>query len=235
MTTLLVDVGNSTTILGKITARGVEQLAAIKTSDLSQAFNQAQGFGCDRTIVSSVVPAVDPILKVHLPNPTWVTWENIPLLKLNLKMPSEVGADRIVNALGAYDEWKRNCLIIDSGTAISLCYVTKEGVYEGGVILPGMGIASQALNLFTAKIPRIEVKPWKELLGKTTEEAVQSGFYFGYGFMLNGYCEAFRRQDPEVRIIGTGNGLTVLKDILKIDHYDPVLTLKGLAVCSRYV
>ncbi len=232
-TTLLMDIGNSNTLICDYHNGQFKTVRTIPTTEFLENIHQISFEKYPQVIVSSVVPAIDERLK-KIPHLQLVTYDNIPLLKLNLEKPSQVGADRIVNALGAYTQYQTSCLIIDSGTATTFCYVTAEGVYEGGAIFPGMKIASKALELYTAKIPLITVKPVEGLLGKSTKQSVQIGLYWGYIHMINGMIASYKNSDPSLTVIGTGNGLDILKDRLALDMFDPLLILKGLAICAEH-
>jgi len=227
---LLIDIGNSTTVMATYDGHTLSPIEKVPTDQFQMLY---QSYGLDtyrRVVVSSVVPSVDPLLS-GFPTVRFITYATIPQLTLNVDLPAQVGADRLVNALAAYREFGRDCIVIDSGTAVTLCYVSKEGVYHGGLIFPGMGIASKALALYTAKIPIIEVSAQDAVLGKTTKDAVGIGLYLGYIHMINGLIAMYRKQFPGVYVVGAGSGLSVLQDKLDVDVVDPLLTLKGLAHC----
>ncbi len=225
--TLLVDIGNSKTGLADY---GSGHISKTRWLDTAIIQSSAPFEGYVRIVVSSVVPDLDHFLPGHA---QFITHQNIPNLTINLSSPNEVGADRIVNALAAYSGQKRSCLVVDSGTATTFCYVTQSGVYEGGAIFPGLKMSSQALNDHTAKIPLIWVEPQPRMYGKNTEQAVQVGLYHGFIAMINGMIAQYRQLDPLIWVVGTGNGLSILKDQLKLDAYDPDLIFKGLAVCAE--
>jgi type III pantothenate kinase len=229
---LLVDIGNSTAVFARFDGTALLEQKRVATSDIDRTFLDDALSASSRVFVSSVVPSIDAMLS-HYNHVVFIQSESIPLLTVNVEIPAQVGADRLVNALGAYQLYKRDCLIVDSGTAITFCYVDKEGVYHGGSIFPGMGIASKALSLYTAKIPLIHVKPQETSLGKTTQEAVEVGLYHGYVHMINGMIDQIRRDIPNIFVVGAGSGLKVLEDKLHIDEYNPDLTLQGLSVCSQ--
>ena len=224
---LLVDIGNSTAVFAWFDGTKIMSQKKVATSDIESSFLDNELSLASRVFVSSVVPSIDAMLS-HYAHVTLIQSDSIPLLNVNVDIPAQVGADRLVNALGAYD-----CLIVDSGTAITFCYVDKDGAYHGGAIFPGMGIASKALSLYTAKIPLIQVKPQNASFGKTTQEAVEVGLYHGYVHMINGMIEQVKAEHPGIYVVGAGNGLKVLEDKLNIDEYNPDLTLHGLAVCSK--
>lgn len=230
-TILLVDIGNSTIQTAHYNGRDIQKVHRIATDAFTDFLDYLSSATYDNIIVSSVVPALDDTL-VQFPNVTFINSRNIPMLHIDTPAPEQVGADRLVNALAAYDQYRTNCLIIDSGTAVTFCYVDENGHYQGGAIFPGMKIASKALQLYTAKIPLIHVAPQTEIIGKTTKEAVQVGIYHGYIYLINGFIQTYKNRYTPLKVIGTGAGLDVLKRHLLIDEYDPDLILKGLAICA---
>ncbi len=225
---LLIDIGNSNTEFASFYKGKIGKTSRIETAKFEKTWLPFEQYS--RIIVSSVVPKLDAKLAT-LSTVTFITANTIPELKVNLPKPSQVGADRLVNALGAWKICHSSCVIIDSGTATTFCYVDAKGIYQGGAIFPGLGIASKALNDYTAKIPLIHVTARQECLGKTTQKAVQSGLYWGFIHMINGMIGQYKQQDPKAKIIGTGQGLQVLKSQLYLDIFEPKLIFKGLAQC----
>ncbi len=232
MGSLLIDIGNSSTTLAQYEEKMVSPLVTLPTPVFESVYSDYLLKTYRRVVVSSVVPRIDQKLKSAHSSVVFIDASNIPLLKIKMNEPREVGADRLVNALGAYDLAKKSCLIVDSGTAVTFCYVDKEGVYQGGGIFPGMTIASQALHLYTAKIPLIHVAPVTALYGKSTKEAVQIGLYRGFIYLINGMIYDYKQVDPDVAVIGTGGGLAVLQNQLKLEAYIPDLIFRGLALCA---
>lgn len=228
---LLIDIGNSTTGLAVYDGKGITQVDYLKTESLINAFPKEKIESYKRVYISSVVPELDHQLS-RFSNTTLITVQNIPFLKTDVPLPNQIGADRLVNALAAFQHTKKETLIIDSGTALTFCFVNEKGIYEGGAIFPGMGIASKALHLYTAKIPHIFVSQQDHFIGKTTKDAVQCGLYYGYQHIINGFIDRYKKQYPNVVVVGTGNGLDVIKDELMLDIYDSSLIFKGLALCA---
>ena len=136
--------------------------------------------------------------------------------------------------MAAYQAYGES-LIIDSGTAITCCYIDANGVYQGGAILPGLKIASQSLNNHTSKVPLIYVDHIDTLTGKSTKEAVQVGLYHGYRHLINGLIADYKQQFPNATVVGTGSGLDVYQDYLDIDHYDSELIFKGLSFVYQHL
>lgn len=230
---LLVDIGNSTTVFARCDRDKLYGFKTILTKDMDAGRIDKELSSFDSVYVSSVVPSIDALL-IKYPSVTHVDSLNIPKLTLNVSLPSQVGADRVVNALSAVSQYHRSCIIVDSGTATTICYVSSDYVYHGGIIFPGMGIASHSLAMHTGKIPFIQVQKQNHFLGKTTEHAVQSGLYFGYIHMINGFIAQFRSQYPDTLIIGAGSGLDILKDAIMLDVTNPHLTLQGLMYCIPF-
>lgn len=228
MTSLLVDIGNSSVEYATYTASEIGKSVRIETVAFPACLTKTWLAPYDLVIVSSVVPALDTLFEGY-PQVKFVSHTTLPTLKLNIDHPAQVGADRLVNALAGWIQVQQSCLVIDSGTATTCCYVDQQGTYQGGAIFPGMGIASKALNDYTAKIPLIQVTPYPERFGKNTQTAVQAGLYWGFIEMINGTIAAYKKQDPSIKIIGTGQGLSTLYPRLHLDIYDPDLILKGLA------
>jgi pantothenate kinase type III len=231
--TILVDIGNSSTELAECVASQITPLASLRTAELA-AFLTQQNYAPDtQFVISSVVPKQDALF-ADFPNTRFITYQNIPMLKINLSEPQNIGADRLVNALAAYQKVQGSCLVIDSGTATTICYVDATGTYQGGIILPGFEISSKALHDYTAKIPLIWVEPITNLYGKNTSEAVQIGLFKGAIHQLNGFIAEYKKMDPQITVIGTGTALNMLQDFVHLDHFEPNLILQGLAlICAK--
>ncbi|HXN84559.1 MAG TPA: type III pantothenate kinase [Candidatus Binataceae bacterium] len=151
----------------------------------------------------------------------------MPILYEN---PKEVGADRIVNAVAAYDRYASACIVVDFGTATTLDYVTGRGEYAGGAIAPGLAVSMDALIQHAAKLYHVELARPKETVGRTTIAAIQSGLIFGYTSLVDGLVERIRKERGEkTHVIATG-GLAALiaPESETIEDVDEFLTLKGL-------
>jgi type III pantothenate kinase len=151
----------------------------------------------------------------------------VPILYDN---PKEVGADRICNAVAAYERLRGPAIVVDLGTATTFDVVTAKGEYAGGVIVPGIGISLDALIGRTAKLPRVELAWPPRVVGKTTVHAIQSGVTYGYTALIDGLVAKIRAEcDPNARVLGTG-GLAKLiaSQSTTIEAVDEFLTLDGL-------
>lgn len=151
----------------------------------------------------------------------------MPILYEN---PKEVGADRIVNAVAAFDHYASACIVVDFGTATTFDYVSGRGEYVGGAIAPGLGISMNALVEHAAKLYRVELARPRDVIGRTTVGAIQSGLIFGYTALVDGLVERIIRERGEkTHVIATG-GLAdlIAPESETIEETDEFLTLKGL-------
>jgi type III pantothenate kinase len=153
----------------------------------------------------------------------------MPILYEN---PQEVGADRIVNAVAGYEIHKRALIIVDFGTATTFDYVTKKGEYAGGVIMPGIMISLEALFERASKLPRVELVRPKNIIGKNTVNAMQSGITYGYVSLVDGLVAKIKEEvRTDLYVIATGGLATLVhKESKTINEVDELLTLKGLKI-----
>lgn len=188
-------------------------------------------------IISSVVPPLTPVfqtlsqrlfvLKPLVVGPGLRT--GMPILYEN---PSEVGADRVVASLAAFEKYGGPCIVVDFGTATTFDSVTAKGEYLGGAIAPGIEISAEALYLRTAKLPRIEVVKPKRVIGKTTVASMQSGIYFGYVGLVNHIIEEITKElgSQPVIVVTGGFGGQLGPEIRGVHHLEPHLVLEGLRI-----
>lgn len=144
--------------------------------------------------------------------------------------PKEVGADRLVNVLGARLKYKGNLIIIDSGTATTFDVVSEDGFFEGGIIAPGINLSVRALHDAAAQLPRIAIIKPEKVVGTGTVSAMQSGIFWGYIGLIDGLVERIRDEDRrEFKVIGTGGVASLFEGASQtIEHYDSQLTVNGL-------
>ena len=244
---LTLDVGNTNTVMGVFHKDKLEKHWRIstdknKTSDeYGVLFNNLFSYtGIDGNhikgiLISSVVPPVVPVLRDT--SRYYFNLEPIivgPGVKtgINIKMddPRQVGADRIVNAVGAYNIYGGPLIIVDFGTATTFCAVSVEGDYLGGAIAPGIKVSIDALINCTAKLPRIELKRPDSVIGKNTVAAMQAGIIYGFVGQVEALVNKFKKEfSVDVQVIATGGLVDLIADQTEvIDIVEPFLTLKGL-------
>ena len=152
------------------------------------------------------------------------------LIKMNVKNKKQVGSDRIANATGAYKKYKSNCIVLDFGTATTFDVVTDKGIYNGGIIAPGVNLSIKSLSNAADQIPIFSVKKQKKIIGKDTLEALRSGFYWGYiGLINNIILKIEKETKKKYKIIFTGGYANLFKSsIIRNYTIDKNITLRGL-------
>ncbi|WP_307342649.1 type III pantothenate kinase [Caldalkalibacillus uzonensis] len=186
-------------------------------------------------IISSVVPslmfALERMCTKYFKQTPLVVGPGLKTgLAIQYENPKEVGADRIVNAVAALEEYTPPLIIIDFGTATTFCYVDEKGHYLGGAIAPGVQISTEALYQYASKLPRIELKFPRRVIGRNTVEAMQAGILYGYVGQVDGIIETMMEEkSQQPTIIATGGLAEIIaQKSTYIQHVDPFLTLKGL-------
>ncbi len=246
---LAVDIGNTNIALGVFDGENLIQHWKIrtereKTSDeyeiillnlLSLSHLEAERI--KSVIISSVVPPLTPVFQ-NLSENLLKTKSLVvgPGLKTGMSIlyenPQEVGADRVVASVAAFEKYGGPAIIVDFGTATTFDAISKRGEYLGGAIAPGIQIAAEALYLKTAKLPRIEIKKPKQAVGRTTVASMQSGLYFGYiGLIGNIIKEISKELGEDINIIATGSFASqIYPDLASIEYLEPFLVLDGLRI-----
>jgi type III pantothenate kinase len=244
---LVVDVGNTNIVLGiyrgdQLVGSWRLATARDRTAD-EYGILAAQLIGNDYdgklegAIVSSVVPPLNAavtwmIEKYFDIEPLFVEPGVKTGIAIHVDNPQEVGADRIVNCVAAYDAFGGPTFIVDFGTATTFDVVTENAEYVGGVIAPGLNISAEALFARAARLPRVDVKRPPTVIGTNTVVNMQSGLYFGYLGLVDGILERMKKEvGKPKRVVATG-GLAALfvGDSQHIDETDSELTLKGLKI-----
>ena len=249
---LVIDVGNTNTVLGvydkhelvhdwrirTVVDHTVDEYGMLiynlyKTSKISSR-------SITDIIISCVVPPMLNILE-----PLCEKYFNLkplivgPGVKTGMPIyydnPKEVGADRIVNAIAAYEKYKQDLIIVDFGTATTLDYVSPKGEYMGGCITPGIMISSEALFMRAARLPRVELTKPKVVIAKDTVSSMQAGIIFGYAGLVDGLVDRIRAEvkgNPKVVATG-GLAKVVAPETRTIDVVDEMLTLEGLYIIHQ--
>lgn len=245
---LAIDVGNTNTVVGLMKNRKVEVTFRISTQSrttdelgvLLLTLLEHRGVllsDIEGAIISSVVPSMlyslEKACRRYLDTEAMVVGRKLKTgMKVRTDNPREVGADRIVNSVAAYEKWGGPIVVVDFGTATTFDCVAADGAYVGGAIAPGVRIAEEALFSKTAKLPRVEVARPASPIGTNTVHAIQSGLFFGYVGLVDGLARRCREAlDPKARVVATG-GLSNLigSESEEITDVDAWLTLRGLAL-----
>ncbi len=153
-------------------------------------------------------------------------------MPIRIDNPRELGADRLVNAVAAYDRVGGPCIAVDFGTALNYDVVSGDGEYLGGVISPGIEISLEALSQRAAALPKVRLSPPRSAIGKGTLEAMQSGLVFGYASQVDGMVARLREElGCEATAIATGGfAATIVPHCDQVDEVDDLLTLRGLRI-----
>lgn len=243
----VIDVGNTSTVLGVYDGGTLVEDWRIQTHDgrtadehgilLRQLFETAEldPDAVEAAIMSCVVPPMEPSLvemirgyfdlELHV-----VGSDSQPPMPVRVETPGEVGADRLVNAVGAWRDEPVAQIVVDFGTATTFDVISGEGAYTGGAIAPGVTISSEALFEAASKLPRVEFAPPSSVIGTTTVESIQSGLTYGYIGLVREIVERMQRESGGVeRVVATG-GLAdrVAGSMEVVDTIDEQLTLSGL-------
>ena len=152
------------------------------------------------------------------------------IVKISVKNKSQVGSDRIANAVGVYKKYKYDAIVLDFGTATTFDVVTRGGVYKGGVIAPGVKLSMSSLSLFADQIPIFSIKKQKKVIGKNTLQALNSGFYWGYSGLINNIIIKIEKETrKKYKIIFTGGFADLFKSsIIRPFTIDKNITIKGI-------
>ena len=187
-------------------------------------------------LFSSVVPKYQLLLRKFLNKVYKIKLKEIKekrikkIVRINIKNKKQVGSDRIANAAGVYKKYKTNCIVLDFGTATTFDVITKNGIYNGGVIAPGVNLSIKSLSVFADQIPTFSMKRPKKIIGKNTIEALRSGFYWGYSGLINNIIVKIEKETKKkYKVIFTGGYAELFKtSIIRPFTIDRNITIKGI-------
>ncbi len=246
---LAFDIGNTTVAIGifkekKLLRNWIIRTERDKTSDEYGItlldllrFSNLDAQAIKAVIISSVVPPLTPVfqslsLNLFKVKPLVVGPGLRTGMSILYENPLEVGADRVMAAVAAYEKYGGPSIVVDFGTATTFDAVSAKGEYLGGAIAPGIQISAEALYLKTARLPRIEIKKPDKAIGKTTVASMQSGLFFGYiGLISRIISEIKKELKGEAKVISTGGFASqIIPEVKEIDFYEPHLVLEGLRI-----
>jgi type III pantothenate kinase len=252
---LAIDVGNTQTVIGMFApgregtpsspellhhwrVSSNEERTADEMALLVAQLLDLQGFDIDRTVtgiaVASVVPRTTAALREM--SEKWFPVTSVivePGIKTGMPIlydnPKEVGADRIADAVAAFELYGGPTIVIDFGTATTVEAISPAGEYLGGAIIPGIEISLDALFGRAAALRRVELVEPRNVIGKNTVEAMQSGAVYGFAAQVDGLCARFEEELGECSVVATGGLAGLITPLTEsIDHHEPWLTLYGL-------
>ncbi len=216
-------------------ANTVDEYGVLFRNLFSMAGLEASGI--HGIVISSVVPPLDPVLRqvcerYFNSKPLFIEPGIKTGMPVHYDNPAEVGADRIVNGVAAFEKYGGPCVVVDFGTATTFDCVSAKGEYMGGVICPGIGISADALFQRTARLPRVEIRKPSRIIGTNTVGSLQSGLYYGYLGLVDGILELLLKELGEkTNVVATGGLGTMIGSGSKyIKTVDDLLTLEGLRI-----
>lgn len=239
---LAIDIGNSKTLFGIFRGKKIISRSKYPTPSINQQSFSARirkifkGKKIDGIVISSVVPDITPkltrcIRQISGLKPLCVSPDLKLGIRLGYKNPKHLGQDRIANAVAAYKIYRGPLIIVDYGTAITICCITKNGFYKGGIILPGIDMITSSLAQHASLLPHVKkIKKPERLIGTDTEESIISGVVYGINEMVDGIIRKIKRKAGyKPKVLSTGGAAKFFFPISKeIDMIDSDLTLKGL-------
>ncbi len=246
---LALDVGNTNTVIGVFDGQALLTHWRLSTRQegtrdeyamLLKGLFDFAGLafqGVSAVILSSVVPPLqgplEEMARQYFGVEPMVVGPGIKTgMPILYESPRDVGADRIVNAVAAFEAYAGPCIVVDFGTATTFDAISARGEYLGGVICPGIRISSEALFQHAAKLPRVDIARPKAIIGRNTVGSMQAGLFYGYLSLVEGVVARMRAElGDKAAVVATG-GLAqlLLTESSAVDHVDPLLTLTGLRI-----
>ena len=252
---LVFDVGNTNTVIGLFDAEGAlvdhwraatdpartgDEWRVLLDNFLAQHVKSRprQLSDVETVAIGSVVPAVTGSLQRMCGrldiNALTVTHETDTGMAIELDNPREIGPDRMANGVAAIEKGALPAIVVDMGTATTIDAVSAKGTYAGGVILPGLAISLEALFSRAAALRSVPVSVPKNVVGKSTELAVQSGATYGTAAEIDGLCERVKSEIGDARVYFTGGMSSVIAPLSKqCNVHDPWMTLRGFSLIAR--
>jgi len=251
---LAIDVGNTNSVIGlydgdEAKAQWRTSTSTTRTADeyavwLSQIMTM-NGYALS-DVTDCIISNVVPQSLFHLRNlsrryfgcePFVVTAASVPGVEVRIAKPSEAGADRLVNAVGAFVAYGGPLIVIDSGTATNFDMVGEDGAFEGGIIAPGINLSMQALHDAAAQLPRVAIQRPERVVGRDTVGAMQSGVFWGYVSLIEGLVARIKAEYARpLKVVATGGVASLFEGATDcIDVFDADLTIRGLLEIHKRV
>jgi len=246
---LAIDVGNTNTVLGVYEGTVLRDHWRIETSNertadeygvLIRQLFAGQGIEpaqIDAVVVSNVVPPLSRMLEEmsrrYFNRPPLVVGPGVKTgISILYENPREVGADRVVNAVAAYERWRCALVVVDFGTATTFDAISARGEYLGGAISPGVGISMEALFRSASKLPRVEFSRPPQVIGRNTVASIQAGLTYGYVGLVDGICTRMAEEiGGSPKVVATGGLAPLIASFSHtISEVDEHLTLEGLRI-----
>jgi len=245
---LVLDVGNTNTVMGIYEGKKLtnhwrltsKKQTADEVGFMILGLLGASGIPKDKinaSIYASVVPSLDEMFVEGIKNYIGVTCLKVTQdlktgLKISIKNPAGLGADRLLNAVAGIEKYGAPLIVVDLGTAITLDVISADGAYIGGTIAPGMELGMESLFSRTAKLPQITLKAPGHYIGGDTTEAIQSGIVYGTVGMVDALLAGvFKELGGPCRVVATGGQASILEEHSNIiKEVDQWLTLEGLRI-----
>ncbi len=250
---IVFDIGNTDTVIGfykeellinvlRINSLKNENSIFFEYRILNFMFeNNLEKSSFSNAVISSVVPILTPFFsnfceKFLNVTPIIVNGSKSDLLKIAIDMPEELGSDLFVNAVAALKLYKKNCIVVDFGTALTFTTISEKGIILGVTIVPGIKTAINSLYAKTSLLPEVKLEKPSKIIGKNSMHAIQSGIFYGYESLVKGIIENIKEEfENPMIVIATGGLSSVLGDISKeFEIIDKKLTLKGLYLYGKH-
>ena len=242
---LLVDIGNTSTKVATYNiktnkVKNYSSFLTCKKNIILKIIKYKKNKKIKFSFISSVVPNIYKIIKKNLNKNKINVFEFkdkkiIKNIKINVNKKLQVGSDRIANAIGSLNYYKKNCIIIDFGTTTTFDVALIKNIYEGGIIAPGINLSLRSLNEYTAKLPLIKISYQKNVIGKNTKSAINSGVFIGYSCLINGIIEKIIKQTKKKYLVVLTGGYSKIfkKNINYKSVINKNITLYGLAMTVK--
>ncbi len=229
---LAIDIGNTNISIGLFRGKKLMKKFLFSKSKIKKYVKNV-----DKVIIVSVAPkrlkGLLRVLRKMSNTPIYIVGKHIKVPLKSEYNPKEIGQDRLVTAYAASRLYGTPVLMIDFGTAVTLDVVSKQNLYLGGLILPGIKMSLESLHKKTAFLPEVEFRKAKQFIGKNTKDSIASGMVYGYVSICEGLIERFKKKFKGLKVLGTGGDARLISNYTSsIQKVDENLSLKGISLLS---